>query len=133
MELWGIIDKLMEQAAYKNTFNKVINDALDYGLPVLYNLYFGLPQEENSEDIIEPIKKTNEIIDEFSWQVVRLLKEIIINETINKSLLCSLFQAKSLELNGKAISGKKFEEGSFRDTPNYLTNYEMRSIKDIRK
>ena len=35
MEKWALIDKLVELPKYEKSFNKIINDALDYGLPML--------------------------------------------------------------------------------------------------
>ncbi len=38
---WEQIDKLMTLPRYEKTFNGVINDALDYGLPMLIKEAFG--------------------------------------------------------------------------------------------
>ena len=41
MEKWELIDKLAELPKYEKSFNKIINDALDYGLPLLIKAEFG--------------------------------------------------------------------------------------------
>ena len=62
----------------------------------------------------------------------RQLKEVILNVTINKSLLSSLFNAKARELNGKSVSGGKFTDGRYSETPEYLSVYELAGIRDLR-
>lgn len=126
---WEMIDRLMELPMYKKSFNKVIADALDYGLPRLLNNDM---QEESGE---KEGKQDNQdiVLELYLSKTVQLLKEIIINATINKSLLCSLFEARSLELNGERVSGKNFKEGKFRDTPQYLAAYEMRALQKLRE
>lgn len=132
---WETIDELMQLPAYKSSFNKVINDALDYGLPLLYKSYFGVVEEECISDkiVTKTVRRIDGVNEEYFMQIVRLLKEVILSETINKSILCSLFEAKNLELNGQAVSSIGFYEGLFRDIPDYLAQYEIRGIKDIRK
>ena len=48
-------------------------------------------------------------------------------------LLCSLYHAKDLELNGKPASGGMFDNGSYGDTPDYLGAYEARAMRKIRR
>ena len=124
-----MIDRLMELPMYKKSFNKVIADALDYGLPRLLNNDM---QEESGEKEGKQDKQ-DIVLELYLSKTVQLLKEIIINATINKSLLCSLFEARSLELNGERVSGKNFKEGKFRDTPQYLAAYEMRALQKLRE
>ena len=38
---WAEIDKLRTIKKYDNSFNQLINDALDYGLPLLVKAEFG--------------------------------------------------------------------------------------------
>lgn len=125
---WEAIDCLMKLPAYSKSFNKVIADALDYGLPQLLKL---CGQEEVIEEKNEK-KQEDGVLELYLSKMVQLLKEIIVNETINKSLLCSLFEARSLELNGERVSGKNFKEGKFRDTPEYLVSYELRALQKLR-
>lgn len=131
---WEMIDKLMTLPEYKNSFNKVIADALDFGLPLLVKSYFEVV-EETVDDYIETrmARKIDGLNEDIFYQIVKLLKEVILNATINKSILCSLFEAKSLELNHERVNAKKFTEGAFRDTPDYLASYELRALRDLRK
>ena len=69
--------------------------------------------------------------DEHIAEVVRLLQEIIMNTTISKSLVCSLFNAKSAELKGKPPSAIKFDSGAMRDTPTYMTKYEIDRLNEM--
>ena len=62
---------------------------------------------------------------------MRLLQEIIMNTTISKSLVCSLFNAKSAELKGKPPSAIKFDSGAMRDTPTYMTKYEIDRLNEM--
>lgn len=135
MEIWDKIDEIMTLPEYEKSFNKVINEALFYGMDTLHKQLFFKEEFENEvslkqkEESVKEIEKEREILS----QIIRLLKEMIVNETINKSILCSLFQVKNLELNHKTISGQKFEDGFYRDTPNYLVHYELKALKDLKK
>ena len=125
---WEVIDKLSALDEYKNSFNKLINAALVYGLPKLYAAEFG---ETEEDDIAKPKPKEQDITGEHLLQIIRLLREVVINETINKSLVCSLFQIKSMELGESAV-GKQFSKGHFQDTPDCMSNYEIRELKKLR-
>lgn len=50
------------------------------------------------------------------------------NTTISKSIVCSLFNAKSAELKDKPIPVEKFDSGAMRDTPTCLTKYEVEML-----
>lgn len=124
----GITDKLkriMELPKYKS-FNQAVNDALFYGVPVLYEKLFGEVKEEEHE-IFEVLREPagNGESDAFYEIVVRLLKEIVLNETINKSMLSSIFNACTEGF------GKEFAEGGFAGTPEYLESYELKGLKAI--
>lgn len=131
--LWQYIDRLQTIDKYKNSFNKMVNEALDYGLPLLLKAEFG--EVEELKDIPEAQAKTPTDIatERYYTEVVRLLKEVIVNVTINKSLLSSLFQAKAMELKGSKAPGDKFYGGLYNDTPECLVAYELRSLKGIRR
>ena len=123
-------DKIMQLPEYKS-FNKVLNDALFYGLPILHEKLYGpveIQQEPQESESTEPSTS-----DKFYLEVVRLLKEIILTNSINKSMLASIFNAFGKELNGETISGKRFEDGAYALTPDYLEMYELRGLKNIRK
>ena len=65
--------------------------------------------------------------------MVRLLKETVLNVTINKSILSSLFHGKSLEYKGCRVDAENFENGVISDTPDYLSNYELDGLKKLRR
>ena len=123
-------DKIMQVPEYKS-FNKVLNDALLYGLPILHDKLYGpveIQQEPQESESTEPSTS-----DKFYLEVVRLLKEIILTNSINKSMLASIFNALGKELNGETVSGKRFEDGLYAYTPDYLELYEIRGLKNIRQ
>lgn len=127
---WEQIEKLMALPQYKNTFNKVINDALDYGLPLLIKAEFGDIEDEETESSGHSAHGKDE---EFYGQVVRLMREMIMNANINKALLSSLFEAKSLELKHKAASAVAFDSGCYQDLPKFAEDYELRTLKSLRE
>lgn len=99
--LWEIIDEIMTLPQYQNSFNKVINDALFYGLESLRQSLFG---EARIEEIPGQPQAPQSAEDEFYFKVVALLKEIVVNMTMNKSMLCSLFNASVCTDHRKGIS-----------------------------
>ena len=126
-------DEIMQLPGYQS-FNKVLNEALFYGLPALHDKLFGkveLPPEPPTVRFkpIQKGKKDNEVMQ----NIIRLLKEIVLNEVINKSTLSSIFNATMLGLNGELISGEKFEHGDYSNTPEYLEGYELRGLKSLRQ
>lgn len=68
------------------------------------------------------------------YRLIQLLgaKAAILNVTINKSMLSSLFNAKARELSRKSVSGDKFAEGRYSETPEYMSAYEFAGIRDLR-
>ncbi len=126
---WEQIDKLMTLPRYEKTFNGVINDALDYGLPLLIKEAFGIIDGEEES---KKYNSTHSKEEEFYGQVVRLFREVIMIANINKCILSSLFEAKNLELNHKPVSGEAFRTGCFQDTPEFAEYYELRELKKIR-
>ena len=128
---WELIDKLSALEKYDNSFNKLINDALDYGLPLLIKAEFGDIEDEEAESgKVLPAHSRDE---EFYGQVVRLMKEMIMNANINKALLASLFEAKSLELNHQPVSAAAFDTGCFQDLPKFAEDYELRTLRSIKE
>lgn len=128
---WEQIEKLMTLPQYRNTFNKVINDALDYGLPLLLKSEFGEIEETEHEEAVNAHGKD----EEFYGQVVRLLREMLMNENINKALLSSLFAMKSLELQRKGFKADAtaFDSGCYQDLPTFAEDYELRTLKALRE
>ncbi len=136
-ELWKYIDELMQLPKFAKSFNALINSALFYGLPLLRKKEFGtgeeeVMQEQKDEQIKEFSESRKETEEELNGIIVQLLREIVLNETINKSMLSSLFNAQELEYGGFAVPAKKFRQGAFSDTPEYLESYENRGLRKLR-
>ena len=116
------------------SFNKDINEALDYGLPLLLKetkgeeVTYESEEEKYDEKQVEMYYK----LDELLMEVVNLLEEVIVSEIINKSLLCSLFNERVRELGDTSTSGKMLSQGLLRDTPKYLENYERAELRRLR-
>ena len=51
---WEYIDRIMQLDRYKKSFNKVVNDALDYGLPQLLKAEYGEIEEEKITPDLTP-------------------------------------------------------------------------------
>lgn len=126
---WEQIERIMSLPQYEKSFNRVINNALDYGLPLLIKAEFGEIDEEAEEKIYSTVHSKDE---EFYGQVVRLFKEMIMNQVITKAIVSSLFEAKSLELKHKPVSAEAFVTGCFQDTPQFAEDYEMRTLKSLK-
>jgi hypothetical protein len=129
-KLWEVIDRLAVLDKYKSNFNKLINDALDYGLPKLCAAEFGLPEQEQDE-MPKSQSIESDVIGDSLLKLIRLVREVIVNENINKSIACSLFQVRELELEG-TVAGKQFSKGYFQETPDFLSDYEIRELKKLR-
>ena len=133
-ELWEYIEKIMELDEYKNSFNKVINKALMYGLPILYNSIFNTVEEkEENNSSIKMIRKINGVDENYFSQITNLIKEVVLNVTINKSILCSLYGIKEIETEGHKVDIRKLKKGAYRDTPDYLIDYEINGLNELRK
>ncbi len=134
-ENWQMIDRLMTLPHYANNRASLINNALTYGLPKLIEEEFGEktlcdePYEQPTEKLVVQVQEA--IPDERIDQLIRLLQEIVMNTTISKSLICSLFNVKSAELRGKPTSAEKFDGGAMRDTPTCMTKYEIERLNEM--
>ena len=129
MSLWEYIDKIMEHPDYDKSFNKVINSALLFGLPILYKRLFDTVEIDGEET---PVSVPNEYnSDAYYFQMVRLMKEMIANEVITKSLVCSLFNERAMMLDDGISDADSFVRGYYQDTPDYLKREEIRMLKDI--
>jgi hypothetical protein len=125
--MWAQIDKLMEIDKYKNSFNLLVNNALQYGLVALCEEEFGnISVAENTTSV------TEQLFDASAEEIIRLLRELVLNAVINKSILCSLFNIKGGEMDTDSILQKKFLDGAFRDTPKYLEYYEIRELAKLK-
>lgn len=135
-ELWEKIDKIMEEPKYAKSFNKVINDALYFGLDELMRHLFEPEEtvEAEHERVLEKkfLRRADGVNETYFMDIEKQLKEVILNVTINKSMLSSLFNAKARELSRKSVSGDKFAEGRYSETPEYMSAYEIAGIRDLR-
>ena len=132
MEKWEQIDELMSMPKYEKSFNKVINEALDYGLPLLLKaekseVTYESEEEKYNEKQVEMYYR----LDELLMEIVGLVEEVLLNETMCKSMISSLFNEKVQELGEKSTNGRMLKEGDFRDTPEYLESYERRSLREL--
>jgi len=120
------IDKIMQYPEFKS-FSKVINEALYIALPQM------IDKLEGREEITLPEEKEEHGKDEkFYGQVVRLMREIIMNSVINKAILSSLFEVKRMELKHQPVSATALERGCFQDLPQFAEDYEVRTLRKIR-
>lgn len=130
-ESWRIIDEIAAHDGY-NSFNKIINDALFYGLPILRDkVVGGMVTEEEKENLVAP-KESGSTDEEFYATLTRLLRETVLSVTINKSILSSLFNFISEKYSDEEIV-KRLNNGLLADTPEYLEQFEAEGIKNLRK
>ena len=134
------IAKIQELPQYKSA-NLVINDALMRGLPILYKELFG--GEEESEEEWEPPAFPEELTQqppmcpdrEFCWTATLLLKEINLNELLNKQMLSGIF--RFLVLIAEGTTGEEFAKlltaGKLGLTPDCLSKQEIEGLKEISK
>ena len=131
VECWRLIDEISKDERY-GSFNKIINDALFYGLPILYENVFG--QAVLQEEEAPPSeRKISRLEDRHFQTMIRLLKETVLNVTINKSILSSLFHGKRLEYEGCKVDTDNFINGLMSETPDYLYEYETDGLKKMRR
>lgn len=134
---WEYIDRLMQLDKYKKSFNKVINDALDYGLPLLLKSEFGeIEDEETTEEIhkqAEPQRVIERVADESLVEITDLLEEIVMNTKLSKSMIASLFNERAKNLYGYSVRPELFDMGYLQDTPMYLSESEQTALDNIKK
>ena len=126
-----MIDEIATHAGY-NSFNKVINDALFYGLPILRDKVVGGMVTEEERNSLMQLRTSGSTQEEFYAVLTRLLSETVLNVAINKSVLSSLFNFIS-EISQDEEIIKKFKGGLLADTPEYLEQFEAEGIKNLRK
>lgn len=91
----------------------------------------GIVTEEEKENLVAP-RKSGSTDEEFYAALTRLLSETVLNITINKSILSSIYNLISETCQGEEII-KKFNDGQLADTPEYLEQFEAEGIKNLRK
>ncbi len=127
------IDEIMGDPEYKS-FSKIINDALFYGLPILRNKLYGeVTLDDEQPTLPRPQINGSRLDDELFDTIVKLMKETVINVTINKSMLSSIYH--DLERVNKVLQldNDLYEKGLMSDTPDYLYEYELEGLKKLRR
>lgn len=135
---WLIIERLEKLPKYKNSFNKIANDAFDYGLPLLLKAEFGEEVElENQVPNFVPASNPRVVVETIDdrqlEEIIRLLEELVLNSNVTKSVVSSLLNAKIDSLYGKNVRADKLEDGAYRETPLYLSDYEARIQRRLRE
>ncbi len=126
------IERLTKLPGYESA-NKVINEAIFYGMPILYEkLTGGMVTEEERNSLIQP-RTSGSTQEEFYAVLTRLLRETVLNVTINKSILSSLYNFISEKYPDEQGIIQKFNNGLLADTPEYLEHFEAEGIKNLRK
>ena len=126
------IDRLTKQPGYESA-NKVINEALFYGLPILAEKICGDVVTQEERAALAMPRKSGSQEEKFYAVVVQLLREAVLNVTINKSILSSLYNEKSEEIAKDRDKANRFDCGLMSDTPEYLERYEAEGIKKLRR
>lgn len=127
VDMLAMIEKLLP---YYKSFNQLANDALQFGLPKLLESKLDNAVRLDEEQRLQAIE-VKTVPDERVAEMIPLLQEIIMNTSISKAVVCSLFNAKSAELKGRPLSAEKFDSGAMRDTPTCLTKYEVDMLNAI--
>lgn len=135
---WEYIDRLQLLDKYKKSLNKVINDALDYGLPLLLKAEYGEIEEEqnpNPTNVEEPSSNPRIVVETIDDrkvdEITDLLEEVILNSSLCRSMLSSLFNERAKSLYGYSIRPEQFENGDLRDTPDFLSGHEKMILDRI--
>ena len=123
-----LLNKIIELGEYKSK-TKAISDCLFYGVDVLYGKMIEeqeLPQEK------EPtIKELSSEEKDFYNRIIKLLKETTMILYMNKTMLSSMYRFLEAYLCGETLPAKKFSEGAYKDTPEYLVDFEMRAMRKL--
>lgn len=131
-ELNAEIERLMQQPGYESA-NKVINDALYYGLPILTEKIFGGAVTEEERLALSKPRESGNKEEEFYAVATRLLKETALNAAINKSILSSLYNFVSDVIDPHTKEAKNLNSGLMSDTPEYLEQFEAEGIRNLRR
>ena len=126
------INSLMRDGGY-GTYNKVISDALFYGLPILHEKLVGGAVTEEERLALSKPRESGSREEEFYAVVTRLLREITLNAAINKSILSSLYNFIYGITDPRSKEAQAFYSGRMSDTPEYLEEFEVEGMKNVRK
>ena len=124
---WELIREIATVKRYESSFNAIVNDALAFGLPELHKRLFDKVQLDGEEKAVSVPKEYS--VDAFYFELIRLMKEIIANQVVEKRLICSIFNLLSLWADGTR-SGEIFRKGFLKDTPDFIVKDEARLLKE---
>lgn len=124
---WELIREIAMVKRYESSFNAIVNDALAFGLPELHKRLFDKVQLDGEEKAVSVPKEYS--VDAFYFELIRLMKEIIANQVVEKRLICSIFNLLSLWADGTR-SGENFRKGFLKDTPDFIVKDEARLLKE---
>lgn len=124
---WELIREIATVKRYESSFNAIVNDALAFGLPELHKRLFDKVQLDGEEKAVSVPKEYS--VDAFNFELIRLMKEIIANQVVEKRLICSIFNLLSLWADGTR-SGENFRKGFLKDTPDFIVKDEARLLKE---
>lgn len=124
---WELIREIATVKRYESSFNAIVNDALAFGLPELHKRLFDKVQLDGEEKEVSVPKEYS--VDAFYFELIRLMKEIIANQVVEKRLICSIFNLLSLWADGTR-SGENFRKGFLKDTPDFIVKDEARLLKE---
>ena len=124
---WELIREIATVKRYESSFNAIVNDALAFGLPELHKRLFDKVQLDGEEKAVSVPKEYS--IDAFYFELIRLMKEIIANQVVEKRLICSIFNLLTVWADGTR-SGERFSKGFLKDTPDFIVKEEARLLKE---
>ena len=124
---WELIREIATVKRYESSFNAIVNDALAFGLPELHKRLFDKVQLDGEEKAVSVPKEYS--VDAFYFELIRLMKEIIANQVVEKRLVCSIFNLLAVWGEG-ARMGEAFKKGFLKDTPDFIVKDEARLLKE---
>lgn len=108
-ETLQLINELAEKSKNRN---KVLNDALDVGVQILYSREFGKDLDEEKKKREHNPSTTREL-----KELRRVIDEIFVALAPLEVMLSGLFNAKAAELDGKELHGEELRGGAICDLP----------------
>ena len=129
------IKKLSETSTFGGNVKKVIYACIEKGLPIMLALTRGETDEKNDEELKKTYEKivVQQLSDEQSFLMIKLLSEMSLSLTLIKSLTNSLFNERLRSLLGQTPSAEIFSGGLLGDTPEYLESFENEETKKLKR
>lgn len=66
-------------------------------------------------------------------EILDLFEEVLLNATLNKSMVASLFNERTKRLGGQRVKPDLFESGILSTTPPYLAEHERMVLNRVNK